>query len=211
MLYIVRIGNMLKVLLTGFEPFNNARLNPSEQLVLRLKPDSVPGAQILTAVLPVVYGEAANNLIALVQEHKPDVVICFGQAEGRTTITPERFAVNLNDAAIADNKGHIRIDQAIHQGTPTAFESTLPVKELVSALRVEGIPASLSLSAGAFVCNHIFYELQNALQDMDIKSGFVHVPLMNEQQEDFPGLFTMDVEQMVLAAKTMVAVLVSKP
>jgi pyroglutamyl-peptidase len=201
---------MLKVLLTGFEPFNNARLNPSEQLVIRIKPDSVPGAQIITAVLPVVYGEAASHLLALVQEHNPDVVISFGQAEGRIAITPERFAVNLNDANLADNKGHIRIDQAIHQGTPTAYESTLPVKELVAAIKAEGIPATLSLTAGAFVCNHIFYELQNALKDTQIQSGFVHVPLMTEQQEDFPGLFTMDIETMVLAAKTMVATLVAR-
>jgi len=201
---------MLKVLLTGFEPFNNARLNPSEQLVIRIKPDSVPGAQIITAVLPVVYGEAASHLLALVQEHNPDVVISFGQAEGRIAITPERFAVNLNDANLADNKGHIRIDQAIHQGTPTAYESTLPVKELVAAIKAEGIPATLSLTAGAFVCNHIFYELQNALKDTQIQSGFVHVPLMTEQQEDFPGLFTMDIETMVLAAKTMIATLVAR-
>jgi pyroglutamyl-peptidase len=201
---------MLKVLLTGFEPFNNARLNPSEQLVIRIKPDSVPGAQIITAVLPVVYGEAASHLLALVQEHNPDVVISFGQAEGRIAITPERFAVNLNDANLADNKGHIRIDQAIHQGTPTAYESTLPVKELVAAIKAEGIPATLSLTAGAFVCNHIFYELQNALKDTQIQSGFVHVPLMTEQQEDFPGLFTMDIETMVLAAKTMGATLVAR-
>jgi pyroglutamyl-peptidase len=201
---------MLKVLLTGFEPFNNARLNPSEQLVIRIKSDSVPGAQIITAVLPVVYGEAASHLLALVQEHNPDVVISFGQAEGRMAITPERFAVNLNDANLADNKGHIRIDQAIHQGTPTAYESTLPVKELVAAIKAEGIPATLSLTAGAFVCNHIFYELQNASKDTQIQSGFVHVPLMTEQQEDFPGLFTMDIETMVLAAKTMVATLVAR-
>jgi pyroglutamyl-peptidase len=201
---------MLKVLLTGFEPFNNARLNPSEQLVLRIKADDVPGAHILTAVLPVVYGQAASNLIALVYEHKPDVVICFGQAEGRTSITPERFAVNLNDASIADNAGHIRVDQAIRQGSPLALESTLPVKEFVTAIRAEGIPASLSLSAGTFVCNHIFYELQDALQGTAIQSGFVHVPLMDEQKEDFPGLFTMAVDTMALAAKTMVKALVAR-
>jgi pyroglutamyl-peptidase len=201
---------MLKVLLTGFEPFNNARLNPSEQLVIRIKADDVPGAHILTAVLPVVYVQVASNLLALVHEHKPDVVICFGQAEGRTSITPERFAVNLNDASIADNAGQIRVDKSIQTGTPLALESTLPVKELVSALRAEGIPSSLSLSAGSFVCNHIFYELQNALKDTVTESGFVHVPLMNEQQEDFPGLFTMDVDTMALAAKTMVATLVAR-
>ena len=201
---------MLKVLLTGFEPFNGARLNPSEQLVTRMKSDAVTGAQIMTSVLPVVYGEAASQLLALVEEHNPDVVISFGQAEGRISITPERFAVNLNDALIADNKGHIRVDQPIHPNSPTAYESTLPVKELVAALTAEGIPAALSLTAGAFVCNHIFYELQNALKDKPIKSGFVHVPLMSEQQEDFPGLFTMDIQTMVLAAKTMVSVLVAK-
>ena len=201
---------MLKVLLTGFEPFNNARLNPSEQLVIRMHPDSVPGAHIITAVLPVVYSESADHLLALVDEHQPDVVISFGQAEGRKGITPERFAVNLNDASIADNKGHLRVDQPIHADTPTAYESTLPTKELVAAMQAEGIPASLSLSAGAFVCNHIFYELQNALKDKDIISGFVHVPLMDEQQEDFPGLFTMDIDQMVLACKTMITVLVAR-
>ncbi len=201
---------MLKVLLTGFEPFNNARLNPSEQLVIRIKADDVPGTQILTAVLPVVYGQAASNLLALVNEHKPDVVICFGQAEGRTSITPERFAVNLNDASIADNAGHIRVDQAIRQGSPLAIESTLPVKEFVTAIRAEGIPASLSLSAGTFVCNHIFYELQDALQGTAVQSGFVHVPLMDEQKEDFPGLFTMAVDNMALAAKTMVKTLVAR-
>lgn len=201
---------MLKVLLTGFEPFNNARLNPSEQLVIRIKADDVPGAHILTAVLPVVYGQAASNLLALVNEHKPDVVICFGQAEGRTSITPERFAVNLNDASIADNAGHIRVDQAIRQGSPLALESTLPVKEFVTAIRAEGIPASLSLSAGTFVCNHIFYELQDALKGTAVQSGFVHVPLMDEQKEDFPGLFTMAVYNMALAAKTMVKTLVAR-
>lgn len=202
---------MLKVLLTGFEPFNNARLNPSGQLVMRIQPDAVPGAQIITAVLPVVYGEAASILLALVEEHNPDVVISFGQAEGRQGITPERFAVNLDDASIADNQGDIRVDQAISPESPTAFESTLPVKQLVEALRAQGIPASVSLSAGAFVCNHIFYELQKALQGTKTKSGFVHVPLMTEQQEDFPGLFTMEIDTMVSAAKTIVAELVAKP
>lgn len=200
---------MLKVLVTGFEPFNNAKLNPSEQLALALKPDDVPGAQILTKVLPVVYGQAAEQLLALVEEHKPDVVICFGLAEGRTGITPERFAVNMDDASIADNAGHLRTDQKIHPDGPVAFESTLPIKELVAAIRSEGIPAAVSLSAGTFVCNHIFYELQRALAQTEVQSGFVHVPLMTEMSEDFPNLFTMEIEQMVLAAKAMITTLVA--
>ncbi len=201
---------MLRVLVTGFEPFNNAKLNPSEALVTRLRSDDVPGAEIITKVLPVVYSKSAEELLALVDEHKPDVVLCFGQAEGRKEISIERFAVNLDDAAIADNSGSIRIDQKIHSDTPTAYESTLPVKDLVLSLKATGIPAATSLSAGTFVCNHIFYELQNALAGSDVLSGFIHVPLMTEQQEDFPGLFTLPVEQMVVAAKTIITTLVAK-
>jgi len=201
---------MLRVLLTGFEPFNGAKLNPSEQLVLRIGKDDVPGAEIITKVLPVVYSEASRELLALVEEHEPDAVISFGQAEGRTSISIERFAVNLDDASIGDNAGEIRIDQKIHSDAPTAYESTLPVKELVAAIKAEGVPASVSLSAGAFLCNHIFFELQNNLVGTNVVSGFVHVPLMKEQQEDFPGLFVMDLDQMVLAAKTIVTVLVAR-
>jgi len=201
---------MLKVLVTGFEPFNNGKLNPSEQLALALKPDDVPGAQILPKVLPVVYGEAAERLLALVAEHNPDVVICFGLAEGRTGITPERFAVNMDDASIADNAGHLRIDQPIHPDGPLAFETTLPIKELVSAVRSEGIPAAISLTAGTFVCNHIFYEMQRALAGRNVRSGFVHVPLMSEMAEDYPNLFTMDLDKMVLAANAMITTLVAR-
>ena len=201
---------MLKVLLTGFEPFNNARLNPSGELVNRVEANSVEGAQITPAVLPVTYKESATELLSLIQEQDPDVVICFGQAEGRISITPERFAVNLNDASISDNSGEKRVNQRISEDASTAFESTLPVSDLVSALKEKGIPAAASLSAGAFVCNHIFYEMQRALEGTGKVSGFVHVPLMNEQRDDFPGLFTMDLEVMVSAAKTMVETLVAR-
>jgi pyroglutamyl-peptidase len=136
------------------------------------------------------------TLLSLIQEQDPDVVICFGQAEGRISITPERFAVNLNDAAIADNGGEKRVNQRISQDAPTAFDSTLPVTELVSALKEKG--------------NHIFYEMQRALEGKGKVSGFVHVPLMNGQEEDFPGLFTMDLEVMISAAETMVETLVTR-
>lgn len=200
---------MLKVLITGFEPFNKAKLNPSEQIALSLGKDDVPGAQIISRVLPVGYSQSAEELVKLIEEHKPDAVISFGQAEGRTAITPERFAVNMDDASIADNFGSQRTDQVIEPGAPLAFLSTLPVKEIVRAIKAEGVPAAVSLSAGTFVCNHIFYVMQKELAASNVISGFVHVPLMTEQQEDFPGLFTLPLEQMVLAARTIVSVLVS--
>jgi len=111
---------------------------------------------------------------------------------------------------MADNAGHLRTDQKIHSDGPVAYESTLPIKELVAAIRSEGIPAAVSLSAGTFVCNHIFYELQRTLAKTEVQSGFVHVPLMNEMSEDFPNLFTMDIDKMVLAAKAMITTLVAK-
>lgn len=200
---------MLRVLVTGFEPFNNAKLNPSEALVTRLNSDDVAGAEIITKVLPVVYSKSAEQLLALIDEFQPDAVICFGQAEGRKTISIERFAVNLDDAAIADNSGSKRVDKKIQIDGPEAFTSTLPVTELVKAISDSGIPASSSLSAGSFVCNHIFYEMQFALAGSGTRSGFIHLPLMLEQQDDFPGLVTMPLEQMVLAAKIIIGQLVA--
>jgi pyroglutamyl-peptidase len=195
---------MRKVLITGFEPFNNARINPTQELVKQLKLEGISGVQLITHVLPVVYSESAQILLELIVDHQPDVVISFGQAEGRKAVTPEKFAVNLDDATIADNSGDKRVDQFIHVSSPTAFESTLPVKDLVAAIKDADIPAALSLSAGSFVCNHIFYEMQKTLHGSKVRSGFVHVPLIKEQQEDFPELYTMELADIVSAARVIV-------
>jgi pyroglutamyl-peptidase len=193
---------MTKVLLTGFEPFGKATLNPSGEIVKRIS-----GENIVTAILPVAYAQSAKALLALIEQHKPDVVICLGQAEGRTQISPERIAINLDDARLADNEGVIRNDVPIVVGGPVAYESTLPIKEFVVAINAAGIPAAVSLSAGAFLCNHIFYVTQDRLKDTKVRSGFVHVPLMNEQAGEFPGLPTMSLDQMVQAVRIMLEVL----
>ena len=147
---------MTKVLLTGFEPFGKATQNPSAEIVKQISGDN-----IVTAILHVAYAQSAQQLLELITEHNPEVVICLGQAEGRTQITPERIAINLDDARLADNDGVTRIDQPIVVDGPVAYESTLPIKEFVSAISAAGIPAAVSLSAGAFLCNHIFYVAQN--------------------------------------------------
>jgi len=193
---------MTKVLLTGFEPFGKATLNPSGEIVKQISDDNV-----VTAILPVAYTQSAEALLALIEHHKPDVVICLGQAEGRTHITPEKIAINLDDARLADNEGVTRIDEPILVGGPDAYESTLPIKEFVTAINAVGVPAAVSLSAGAFLCNHIFYVAQDALKSTKVRSGFVHVPLMDEQAEEFPGLPTMPLDQMVKAVRTMLEVL----
>jgi pyroglutamyl-peptidase len=193
---------MTKVLLTGFEPFGKATLNPSGEIVKQISGDN-----IVTAILPVAYAQSAERLLALIAEHKPDVVICLGQAEGRTHISPERIAINLDDARLADNEGVIRNDVPIVAGGPVAYESTLPIKEIVKAINDAGVPAAVSLSAGAFLCNHVFYVAQDYFKGTRVRSGFVHVPLMDEQAGEFPGLPTMPLDQMVKAVRTMLEVL----
>ena len=193
---------MTKVLLTGFEPFGKATLNPSAEIVKQISGDN-----IVTAILPVAYAQSAEALLALIEHHKPDVVISLGQAEGRTQITPERIAINLDDARLADNEGVTRIDQPILVDGPVAYESTLPIKEFVTAINAAGVPAAVSLSAGAFLCNHIFYVVQAALKGTKVRSGFVPVPLMDEQAGEFPGLPTMPLDQMIKAVRTMLEVL----
>jgi pyroglutamyl-peptidase len=193
---------MTKVLLTGFEPFGTATSNPSGEIVKQISGDN-----IVTAILPVAYAQSAERLLALIAEHKPDVVICLGQAEGRTHISPERIAINLDDARLADNEGVIRNDVPIVAGGPVAYESTLPIKEIVKAINDAGVPAAVSLSAGAFLCNHVFYVAQDYFKGTRVRSGFVHVPLMDEQAGEFPGLPTMPLVQMVKAVRTMLEAL----
>jgi pyroglutamyl-peptidase len=192
---------MTKVLLTGFEPFGTATSNPSGEIVKQISGDN-----IVTAILPVAYNQSADRLLALIAEHNPDVVICLGQAEGRTAITPEKVAINLDDARLADNEGVIRNDAKILDDGPVAYFSTLPVKEMVDAIKAQGIPATVSLRAGAFLCNHVFYVAQNKFARTKIRSGFVHVPLMDSQAPEFPGLPTMPLDQMVTAVRIMLEV-----
>ena len=192
----------MMILLTGFEPFGKATLNPSGEIVKQIS-----GKNIVTAILPVAYTQSAERLLQLIAEHNPDVVISLGQAEGRTQITPERIAINLDDARLADNQGVIRNDVPIIAGGPVAYESTLPIKDIVKAVNDAGVPAAVSLSAGAFLCNHVFYLAQDYFKGTNVRSGFVHVPLMDEQAGEFPGLPTMPLEQMVTAVRAMLEVL----
>ena len=192
---------MTKVLLTGFEPFGKATLNPSGEIVKQISGDN-----IVTAILPVAYTQSAEQLLSLIEQHKPDVVICLGQAEGRTAIAPERVAINLDDARLADNEGVLRNDVKILQDGPDAYFSTLPINDIVAAIKAQGIPAAVSLSAGAFLCNHVFYVAQNKFAGSDVRSGFVHVPLMDSQATEFPGLPTMPLGQMVTAVRAILEV-----
>jgi pyroglutamyl-peptidase len=187
-----------RVLVTGFEPFGDRTVNPSQRIVEAL------ASEVETALLPVAYARAADALRAAVDAAQPDVVICFGQADGRTGISVELFAHNLDGSESVDNDGATSSSEIDPYG-PVAYRSTLPVDEVVAALRAAGIPAAASRDAGAFLCNHVFYALMRALEDRpDTTGGFVHVPLLPEQALDKDEA-TMPLETLVDAARVIVA------
>lgn len=193
---------MRPILITGFEPFGNSTLNPSGEIVKELQ-----GADLVTAILPVIFGRASAQLKELIDLHQPSAVLCLGQAEGRKEITPERIAINLDDARIADNAGVKLTATPIIEGEADGLFSTLPLSEIVSALQARDIPASISLSAGTFVCNHIFFHLQSYLKGEEVASGFIHLPLMDQQSDEFPGLATMPLATMVEAVEIVIGLL----
>ncbi|HWD63362.1 MAG TPA: pyroglutamyl-peptidase I [Humibacter sp.] len=179
---------MTTALLTGFEPFAGDARNPSAEAV-HLVADAWNGPEeLVTAVLPTAFGRSAVRLYELLAEHSPDVVIATGLAGGRAWITPERVAVNLIDARVPDNDGEQPVDEPSLPGAPAAYFSTLPVKPIVNAIAAAGIPARPSLSAGAFVCNHVFFRLMDAVTlraggdgvgaagGAGMRAGFIHLP-----------------------------------
>ena len=197
---------MKKILLTGFEPFHKSNQNPSQEIVKEIAQDALL-SQVQTLVLPVEFGRAAEILCKKIVEIQPDVVICLGQAEGRSAITPEQVAINIDDARIPDNSGNQPNDNPIVAGGPDAYFSTLPTKKLIEVIEESGAPASLSLSAGTFVCNHVFYAVQHFCRDKNIQSGFIHVPLMESQKDEFPGLPTLNQEVLVKGIKAVIKAL----
>lgn len=164
------------VLLTGFGPFGGGTANPSGDVLPLVADAWTRPERLVTAVLPVEFGTSGDALRALLDAHRPSVVVALGLAQGRSAITPERVAVNLDDARIPDNAGAQPCDAPVVADGPTAYLSTLPVKAAVAAVRAAGLPAELSHTAGSYVCNHVFYALQHALAGRGVRSGFVHVP-----------------------------------
>jgi len=175
------------VLLTGFEPFNGASINPAWEAVRALEGwEGTVGEhrfRVEVRQLPCVFGQVIEDLVAMVDELHPDIVIAVGQAGGRPDISVERVAINVDDAAILDNGGRQPVDAPIAADGPAAYFSTLPIKAIVRALREKGLVAGVSQTAGTFVCNHVFYGLMHhaARQPQPIKAGFIHVPFLPEQ------------------------------
>lgn len=193
------------VLLTGFDPFDGADLNPSWQAVQALQDLSIAGHRVVAAQLPTDFARSLPALEALLQVHQPRLTVCCGQAGGRAALSLERVAINVQDARIPDNAGACPIDEPVVRGpdAPAAYFTGLPIKAMRLALREAGIPAEVSQTAGTFVCNHVFYGLMHHLAHhgpAGARGGFIHVPWQTGQ-----GLPSMPLAQMVAGLRVAIA------
>ena len=179
---------MKKLLITGFEPFGGQTINPSWQSVLALE-DKIGDYSLTKLEIPTAFKFGAEKVLEKAEQICPDVIICVGQAGGRNAITPEVVAINLMDANIPDNLGYKPINEPILPNGENAYFSNLPIREMVKAIGSEGIPAKLSYSAGAFVCNEVLYTLLDKFKNTNVKVGFIHVPFLPEQAGDkYPSM-----------------------
>ncbi|CAH1198837.1 MULTISPECIES: pyroglutamyl-peptidase I [Paenibacillus] len=171
------------ILLTGFEPFGGDAINPAQKVLEWFEGRSIEGYSIYAKELPTVFGSSIEQLYEAIDEIKPELVICLGLAAGRPDITVERIAINVDDARIPDNEGNQPPGQPIFPDGPAAYWSTLPIKAMVNAMNEQGIPASVSNTAGTFVCNHVFYGLMHKLEPCGgrVRGGFIHIPMLPEQ------------------------------
>ena len=193
------------VLITGFEAFGGETSNPSAEIARALDGKIIEGRPVVGAVLPCVFGTSAEELLRWLRVVRPELVVCVGQAGGRSAITPERVAINVDDALIPDNAGVRPVDVPILRGGPAAYWSTLPIKAIVAGLTAQGIPSAVSTTAGTFVCNHVFYRLMHALvRRKGIRGGFVHVPFLPQQAKR--GQPSLPLDAMIAAITEVVAI-----
>jgi pyroglutamyl-peptidase len=192
---------MKRVLVTGFEPFGGDSVNPALEAINRLHDMEIAGVQIAVQKIPTVFRKSIDVLYQAVERERPDIVICVGQAGGRPDISVERVAINIDDARIPDNEGNQPIDCPVIPNGPVAYWSSLPIKAIVQNLRMAGIPASVSQTAGTFVCNHLFYGLCHliATRFPQMRGGFIHIPYLPEQATRHPGSPSMSLDCIVQA------------
>ena len=196
----------MKILITGFDPFGGETVNPAYEAV-KLLPDTIAGAEIIKLEVPTRFHRAGAVLEDAMQRHKPDAVICVGQAGGRAAITPEKVAINLMDGRIPDNAGYQPVDGPIREDGETAYFTSLPVKAMVQRMRDAGIPAAVSYTAGTYVCNYLLYTLLYLIDKKypNVRGGFIHVPYAMEQVINKPlGTPSMDLRQIARGLETAV-------
>jgi pyroglutamyl-peptidase len=197
----------MRALVTGFDAFGGEKVNPSSMAVSRLR-RRTGNLTIHTAVLPTSYARSAIALRGAIHEMRPDIVLCVGQAGGRSELSLERVAINIQDARIRDNDGKQPIDRPVVREGPAAYFSSLPIKACVAELRRAGLPAAVSNSAGTFVCNHIFYALMDMAgrHGLSFRGGFLHIPYLPEQAARLGDQPSMSVDDIVRAIEIVLTV-----
>ena len=182
----------MKVLLTGFDPFGGEPVNPAQEAVQRVS-DNINGAEVIKITIPTVRTKSVKAIEEAIEAHNPDIVISVGQAGGRFDITPERVAINIDDFRIKDNEGNQPTDEIIQEDGQAAYFSNLPVKAMVKHMNDNNIPATLSNTAGTFVCNHVMYGIMYMIDKKypNIKGGFIHVPYIPSQVVTKPNMPSM--------------------
>ena len=188
----------MKILLTAFTPFDGENINPALE-AMKLLPDKIGQLEVLKLEVPTVFGKSARLVLETIEQEKPDYVLSIGQAGGRAEITPERIAINIDDAGIPDNEGNQPVDRPIYPDGENAYFSTLPVKAMMEAIKKEGIPATVSNSAGTYVCNHLMYSVLYSIKKnaLPIKAGFIHVPYIPEQTVNKKDKASLALEEIV--------------
>lgn len=210
----------MNIVLTGFEPFGGESINPALQAVEAVASSagfSVGSVSVHAVQVPVEFGRSVEVVMDAVRRWKADVVLMVGQAGGRADIAIERVALNLDDASIPDNAGNKPVDQPIDPEGPAAYFATVDAKAIVAAIRDAGIPASLSHSAGTYVCNHLFYGVLHNCHDCHnghkhhdsattVRVGFIHVPFLPSQTVGKPAIPSMSLDTLVTALQVAVQV-----
>ena len=185
----------MKILVSGFDPFGGEKVNPAIESV-KLLPDEIKGAKIIKVEIPTVARKSLKKLEEVIEIEKPDVVLSVGQAGGRTDISVERVGINMDDFRIKDNEGNQPIDEKIAKDGPDAYLVTIPIKAMVQNMIENKIPASVSNTAGTFVCNHVCYGMAHLASTKypNMRTGFIHIPFLPEQVLDKRNMPSMPLE-----------------
>ena len=201
----------MKILVTGFDPFGSDKINPAIEAVKKL-PDTIKGAKIIKLEIPTVFNKSAQVVHQAIVKEQPDYVLNVGQAGGRSALTPERVAININDGRIPDNDGYQPLDEPIQPDGDTAYFTQLPIKAMAKAIRAAGLPAIVSNTAGTYVCNHIFYQVQymRTKEFPKLKAGFIHIPFLPEQVITRPNQPSMALADIVKGLTAAIGAIVER-
>lgn len=198
----------MRILVTGFEHFGQDNVNPSSELLKKL-PSQILTADVIKLEIPVVRWKALDKIREAIKEYSPDVVLSVGQLAGRSDISIERVAINIDDYQMPDNDGNKPIDEPIIKDAPNAYFMSIPIKAIHKKLIENRMPASISNSMGTYLCNHVAYGVANMISEYEnIKSGFIHIPILPEQAINKPKTPSMSLETSTRAIELVIEAIV---